>query len=65
MGLEIDGTSQTIILRSPRLPRRADEIRVKNIRAGEGSADFVLRRNRGVVTVDVTDCRGGAKVVLG
>jgi glycogen debranching enzyme len=64
MGLEIDGASRTITLHSPRLPRRAGEIKVHNIRAGEGSADFILRRSHGVVTVDVTDCRGGAKVVL-
>ncbi len=64
IGLQVDGASRTIILHSPHLPRRADEIKVTNIRAGEGSADFVLRRNYGVVTVDVTNCRGGAKVVL-
>jgi len=64
MGLEIDGASRTVTLHSPRLPRRAGEIRVRNIRAGDGSADFVLRRSYGVVKVDVTNCRRGAKVVL-
>jgi glycogen debranching enzyme len=64
MGLEIDGASRTIVLRSPRLPARTGEIEVRNIRAGEGSADFVLARRHGVVTVDVTNCRGGAKVVM-
>ncbi|WP_024276515.1 glycogen debranching N-terminal domain-containing protein [Hyphomicrobium sp. 802] len=64
MGLEIDGASRTITLRSPRLPLRAGEIEVRNIRAGEGSADFVLRRHHGVVTIDVTNCRGGVKVVM-
>lgn len=64
MGLEIDGASRTVMLHSPRLPRRAGEISIRNIRAGGGSADFVLRRRHGVVTVDVTNCRGGAKVVM-
>jgi glycogen debranching enzyme len=64
MGLEIDGASRTIVLHSPRLPRRAGEIVVRNLHAGEGSADFILCRRDGVVTVDVTNSRGGAKVVL-
>lgn len=64
MGLEIDGALRTITLHSPRLPLRAGEIEVRNIRAGEGSADFILRRRDGIVTVEVIDCRGGAKVVM-
>ncbi len=64
MGLEIDGQSRTVTLNSPRLPTRAGEITIRNMRAGEGSADFVLKRRYGVVTVDVTNCRRGAKVVL-
>lgn len=64
MGLQVDGESRTVTLNSPRLPKRAGEIAIRNIRAGEGSADFVLKRKYGVVTVDVTNCRRGAKVVL-
>jgi glycogen debranching enzyme len=64
MGLEIDGASRTIMLNAPYLPERAGEIRVRNMRAGEGSADFAVRQKDGVVSIDVTSCRGGAKVVL-
>lgn len=64
LGLEIDGASRTVTLNSPHLPERAGEIAVRNMRAGKGSADFVLRRKNGVVTIDVTNCRGGVKVVL-
>lgn len=64
LGLEIDGASRTITLNSPHLPERAGEITVRNMRAGDGAADFVLRRKDGAVTLNITNCRGGAKVVL-
>jgi glycogen debranching enzyme len=64
IGLEIDGASRTAKLHSPRLPSRVEEITVRNLRIGEGSADFVLQRRGDVVSVDVTGCRGGANVVL-
>jgi glycogen debranching enzyme len=64
LGLDINGASRTITLRSPRLPRRAGEIRIRNMRVGDGSADFTLRTRDGTVTLDVESCRAGAKVVL-
>ncbi|WP_045837604.1 amylo-alpha-1,6-glucosidase [Hyphomicrobium sp. 99] len=64
MGLEIDGASRTITLKAPYLPERVGEMRVRNMRAGAGVADFILRRKNGAVTIDVADCRDGAKVLL-
>ena len=61
LGLDINGASRTITLRSPRLPRRAGEIRIRNMRVGEGSADFTLRTRDGTVTLDVESCRAGSK----
>jgi len=46
------------------LPERVGEVTVRNMRAGAGSADFMLRRTNEGVSIDVTDCRDGAKVVL-
>ncbi|CAA2142676.1 glycogen debranching N-terminal domain-containing protein [Hyphomicrobium sp. ghe19] len=64
LGIEIDGASRTVTLNSPYLPERAGEITVRNMRAGDGAADFVLRRKDGAVTIDITNSSGGAKVVL-
>lgn len=64
MGLKIDGAARTITLSAPYLPERVGEVTVRNIRAGAGSAGFTLRRKNGGVSIDVTDCSDGAKVVL-
>lgn len=64
IGLKIDGATRTITLSAPYLPERIGEVTVRNMRAGAGSADFILRRKNGGVSIDVTDCRNGAKVVL-
>lgn len=64
LGLSIDAASRTITLKSPRLPASVGTITVRRLRAGGGSADFVLRKKHHTVTVDVTSSRGGAKVIM-
>jgi glycogen debranching enzyme len=64
LGIEIDGASRTVTLNSPHLPERAGEVTIRNMQAGEGCADFVLRRKNGAVALDVTNSSGGAKVRL-
>jgi glycogen debranching enzyme len=64
LGLSIDAASRTITLKSPRLPASVGTISIRGLRAGGGSADFVLRRNCDTVIADVTDSRGGAKVIM-
>jgi glycogen debranching enzyme len=64
LGLEIDAASRTITLKSPRLPESVGTISIRGLRVGGGSADFVLRRKHDTVIADVTDSRGGAKVIM-
>jgi len=64
LGLKIDAASRTIILSSPRLPESVGTVSVRDLRVGGGSADFVLRNNGGTVIADVTNSRGGAKVIM-
>ncbi|AGK58044.1 Amylo-alpha-16-glucosidase [Hyphomicrobium denitrificans 1NES1] len=64
LGLSIDAKSRTITLKSPRLPASIGAISIRRLRAGGGSADFILRRKYETVIADVTDSRGGAKVIM-
>jgi len=64
LGLKIDAASRTITLKSPRLPASVGAITVRRLRAGGGSADFVVRKRYRTVTADMTDSRGGAKVIM-
>ncbi|MBA2127625.1 amylo-alpha-1,6-glucosidase [Hyphomicrobium methylovorum] len=64
LGLEINGELRTLALRSPRLPPSVGSISIEGIRVGEGSADFTLHSRGERVVLDVTDCRGGAKVIM-
>ncbi len=64
LGLRIDAASRTITLKSPRLPASVGAITIRRLRAGGGSADFVLKKKYRSVIADVTDSRGGAKVIM-
>ena len=64
LGLRIDAASRTITLKSPRLPASIGAITIRRLRAGGGSADFVLKKKYRSVIADVTESRGGAKVIM-
>ncbi len=64
LGLRIDAASRTITLKSPRLPASVGAITIRRLRAGGGSADFVLKKKYRSVIADVTESRGGAKVIM-
>jgi glycogen debranching enzyme len=64
LGLNIDAATRTLTLNAPYLPPRAGTISIKNIRIGEGSADFILSNKSGTVVADVSNTRAGAKVVI-
>jgi glycogen debranching enzyme len=53
LGLRVDAQADRIILR-PTLPRAVNELRVKNLRVGEHRVDFLVRREKGTISVDVT-----------
>jgi glycogen debranching enzyme len=64
LGLEIKAASRTITLSSPCLPPSVGTVSIQGMRVGGGSADFVLRNKNGTVSADVTELRGGAKVIM-
>lgn len=64
LGLKIDAASRTITLKSPRLPASVGAITIRRLRAGGGSADFVVKKKYRSVIADVTDSRGGAKLIM-
>jgi glycogen debranching enzyme len=64
LGLEVNAASRTITLSSPCLPPSVGTITIQGMRVGGGSADFILRNKNGTVSADVTELRGGAKVIM-
>jgi glycogen debranching enzyme len=64
LGLKVDAASRTITLNSPRLPESVGKVTIRDLRVGGGAADFVLTNNGGTVIANVTNSRGGAKVIM-
>jgi hypothetical protein len=64
LGLDINAATRTLTLHSPYLPPRAGAVSIRNMRIGDGMADFILRHKHGAVTVVVTNSRAGAKVIM-
>ncbi len=62
LGLRIDGVSRTVTLTTPRLPRELDHISISNLRVGEGSVDFMLQRERGVIISKIMKTRGAVQL---
>jgi glycogen debranching enzyme len=64
LGFVTDASTRTLKLRAPYLPERTGTISIRNMRIGEGSADFTLRHNDGSLRLDVTNLRAGARVLM-
>jgi glycogen debranching enzyme len=64
LGFDIDASKRTLTLRAPHLPERAGTISIRNMRIGEGSADFTVRHKGGSLRLDVTNLRAGARVLM-
>jgi glycogen debranching enzyme len=62
LGLEIDYTSATVILRRPRLPDFLDWLTVRNLRVADGRLDLMFRRHDGSVAVTLLSREGDAEV---
>lgn len=62
LGLDFDPNAQIITFNEPHLPSFLDEVILRQLQAGNGSADVAVRRSGRSVVVDVVDRRGEARV---
>ncbi|MGR9221397.1 glycogen debranching N-terminal domain-containing protein [Rhizobium leguminosarum] len=63
LGLEFDPNALQISLNEPRLPSFLDEVTLRHLLIGNGSADIAVRRSGRNVVVDVIDRKGDIRVL--
>jgi glycogen debranching enzyme len=63
-GLDIDAPHRQLRLVRPLLPDNMEQIEIRNLRVGEGSADLTLHRHGQHVAVQVDSCEGDLQVVV-
>jgi hypothetical protein len=63
LGLEFDPNALQISLNEPRLPSFLDEVTLRHLLIGNGSADITIRRSGRNVVVDVIDRKGDIRVL--
>ncbi|WP_017957147.1 amylo-alpha-1,6-glucosidase [Rhizobium leguminosarum] len=63
LGLEFDPIALQISLNEPRLPGFLDDVRLRHLLIGNGSADIAIRRSGRNVVVDVIDRKGNIRVL--
>src|SRR5438093_7687980 len=64
LGMTIDGAASRVSFVRPMLPESLDEIQLKNVRAGHGSADFLIRRHERYAAVEVQRREGEVEVFI-
>jgi hypothetical protein len=63
LGLDFDPGAQEICFNEPQLPTFLDEVTLRHLLIGAGSADLSIRRTGRHVVVDVIDRRGDVRVI--
>ncbi|ARM13477.1 MULTISPECIES: amylo-alpha-1,6-glucosidase [Rhizobium] len=63
LGLDFDPKTLQISFHEPQLPAFLDEVVLRRLRIGAGSADIALRRSGRQVVVDVIDRKGDIRIV--
>jgi glycogen debranching enzyme len=63
LGLSVRGPERQICFTQPSLPSNLTEVRVHNLRVGDASADFLIRREQGVVKVEILRKAGNIEIV--
>jgi hypothetical protein len=53
LGFEFDVAAREIRLRNPRLPDFIDEVFIRDLRLGDSSVDFLVRRHNSDVSVQL------------
>jgi hypothetical protein len=63
LGLEVQDRERQIHFANPCLPLNLDEVRIENLRLGDASADFLIRRDASGVAVEVLRKRGDIEIL--
>ncbi|RSC30046.1 amylo-alpha-1,6-glucosidase [Agrobacterium sp. FDAARGOS_525] len=63
LGLDFDPNALHISFNEPQLPSFLDEVTLRRLQIGNGTADVTVRRSGGHVVVDVVDRRGDLLVI--
>lgn len=63
LGLDFDPNAQHVSFNEPQLPPFLDEVSLRRLQIGNGSADVTIRRSDRQVVVDVIDRRGDIRVL--
>ena len=63
LGLEVRDRERQIHFANPCLPLNLDEVRIENLRLGDASADFLIRRDGSGVAVEVLRKRGDIEIL--
>jgi glycogen debranching enzyme len=63
LGLAVRDRERQIHLANPCLPLNLDEVRIENLRIGDASADFLIRRHGAGVAVEVLRKRGDIQIL--
>ena len=64
LGLEFDQRGGEIRFDRPRLPEFLDELHLRGLRARDGAADVLIRRNQGAVALNITRRQGHVPIVV-
>jgi glycogen debranching enzyme len=63
LGLDFDPNAQHISFNEPQLPSFLNEVVLRHLQIGNGSADLAIRRSGRHVVVDVVDRQGNVRVL--
>ena len=63
LGLSFDASAENVIFEQPSLPPFLDDVLLRNLTVGKGSADIMLRRSGSKVLIDVCDRKGDVRII--
>lgn len=64
LGIEINGREGRITFSNPCLPESLREVRIRNLRVGDGSVDLLLKRNPQSVSINLLQKEGRAVLIV-
>jgi glycogen debranching enzyme len=64
LGLEFDPAARKIILRNPRVPAFAGDVRIRNLRLGNAAADIALHHDGDSISLKVLRTSGDLQVAM-
>jgi glycogen debranching enzyme len=64
LGIEVLGFERKLVIDSPQMPGWLDWIKIENLRVGDGSVSFLVRRTPEVPAIEILKKRGGVTVEI-